>query len=451
MVSRVVKPTWVLFAITILAACSSKHRDDKFVDAGIMGECAPGDHMFCYDGPEATQGVGACRPGNFICDQYGHWGTTCEGQVLPAASETCGDTVDLNCDGILPGPGNFEVPNNGIDDDCDGMIDNVEICDMGIASDTADPMNLAKAMDICRTTTQSDTTHWGVIEANLSLANGTGLASPNAHAVRSHFGTNVLPKAGGALLELSTGMAAGLGDTAPDYQAMQTGAGNGGTSPFPSDFLAANMGHLPNAPGCPEPNGNAANDPVMLSLEIRVPMNAKSFTLQANFFSAEFPEWVCSEFDDYFVVLLDSTYTNATTPNPTDKNIAFYQPMNSTMKYPVGINLAYGNTGLFQQCVSGETGCSGGTTGSITCPSHSDLDGTGLDTPASGSCDSNSVQGGGTGWLTTTGNVVGGEIMLLRIAIWNTSDHSLQSLVVLDNFQWSPTETTPGTVISKTH
>jgi hypothetical protein len=40
---------------------------------------------------------------------------------------------------------------------------------------------------------------------------------------------------------------------------------------------------------------------------------------------------------------------------------------------------------------------------------------------------------------------------MLRIAIWNTSDHAFQSLVVLDNFQWSQVETTPGTVISKTH
>ncbi|MEO8549322.1 MAG: MopE-related protein [Kofleriaceae bacterium] len=440
-----------LWLVLALVGCGEPRRDGNFVDGGIMGECSPGDHMFCYDGPAATQGVGACRPGNFICDPYGHWGTTCEDQVLPEPLEVCGDTVDKNCDGVLPGPGNFEVLNNGIDDDCDGNIDNAESCDTGIQSDTADPMNLAKAIDLCKTTTMADTSHWGLITAALSYANGSGTPSPLSHAVRPHYGTNVLPKAGSALLELSTGPGAAVGDVFPDYVALQTAPGNGGSSPFPSDFLAANAGHLPNSPGCPEPNGNTANDPVMLALLVRVPVNAKSFTLQANFFSAEFPEWVCSPYDDYFVVLLDSTYMGAT-PNPADKNIAFYQAMNSQTKYPVGVNLAYGNTGLFQQCVSGATGCSssGGQQGTITCPSMLDLVGTGLDTPDPGRCDASSVQGGGTGWLTTTGNVVGGEIMLLRVAIWNTSDESFQSLVVLDNFQWSAVETTPGTVISKT-
>lgn len=442
------KPTWVIFAI-VSAACSAPHRPDNFVDGGIMGECAPGDHMFCYDGAPETQGVGACRPGNLICDQYGHWGTTCEGQMLPGASEACGDTVDTNCDGIIPGPGNFEVPNNGVDDDCDGMVDNVEICDMGLASNTADPLDLARAMDICRMTTMAST-DWGLISATLSYTDGTGAPPPAQHAVRTHYGTNVLPKAGSALLELGTGTAAGLGDTNPPYEDLEQAFGTGGTAAFPADFVAANSGHLPNAPNCPEPIGNEANDPIMLTLMLRVPMNAKSFTLQANFFSSEFPEYVCSEFDDYFVVLLDSTYSGAT-PNPMDKNLAFYQPMNSMDKYPVGVNLASGNTGLFQQCKSGTIGCFGDVTGTITCSSMTDLIGTGLDMASPFACDDDALEGGGTGWITTTGNVVPGEVIKLRIAIWNTSDEMLQSLVVLDNFQWSAVETTPGTVISRTY
>jgi hypothetical protein len=55
--------------------------------------------------------------------------------------------------------------------------------------------------------------------------------------------------------------------------------------------------------------------------------------------------------------------------------------------------------------------------------------------------------GGATGWLTTSGNVVGGEIIKLRIAIWDTSDHALDSLAVIDNFKWSVTASDPGTVI----
>ena len=70
--------------------------------------------------------------------------------------------------------------------------------------------------------------------------------------------------------------------------------------------------------------------------------------------------------NDFFVVLLDSTYAG-TPANPMDKNLAFYQAPGSMNKVPVGVNLAYGNTGLFTQCVNGETGCSGETGSISTC------------------------------------------------------------------------------------
>jgi hypothetical protein len=196
--------------------------------------------------------------------------------------------------------------------------------------------------------------------------------------------------------------------------------------------------------------GTAAEDPIMLTLRIRAPSNAKSFSFSSNFYSAEYPEWVCSPYNDFFVVLLDSTWAGQPA-NPNDKNLAFYRNPSGTI-YPVGVNLAFGNTGLFTQCVNGRTGCVplSAVAGTIsTCQSTAQLAGTGFDVAASGSCDSNSLQGGGTGWLQTSGNVTGGEIITLRIAIWDTSDRRLDSLVVLDNFQWSVDSSDPGTVIGK--
>ncbi len=187
----------------------------------------------------------------------------------------------------------------------------------------------------------------------------------------------------------------------------------------------------------------------MLTLTIRVPTNASSFTLQTNFFSSEFPEWTCSAFNDFFVVLLDSAW-NGMPANPHDKNLATYTSANM-MVYPVGVNLAYGNTGLFTQCTNGPTGCEGGTTGTIsTCTGTGDLAGTGMETadPGASALGCTGAQtGGATGWLTTSGNVVGGEIIKLRIAIWDTSDHALDSLAVIDNFKWSVQSSDPGTVI----
>jgi hypothetical protein len=190
-------------------------------------------------------------------------------------------------------------------------------------------------------------------------------------------------------------------------------------------------------------------DPVMLTLTIRVPSNAKSFKLATNFFSSEFPEYTCSPYNDFFVVLLDSLY-NGPNPNPSDKNLAFYQPMGSMMKFPVGVNLAYGDTGLFTQCVNGNTGCGfQGVPGSImTCANTTQLSGTGLDKTDPG-CSSGALQGGGTGWLETSGNVNPGEIIKLRIAIWDTSDHVLDSLAIVDGFQWLVDASQPGTVIFK--
>ena len=75
------------------------------------------------------------------------------------------------------------------------------------------------------------------------------------------------------------------------------------------------------------------------------------------------------------------------------------------------------------------------------------LVGTGFDDSAPQQCESGSIEGGATGWLTTSGNVTPGEIITLRIAIWDTSDHQRDSLALLDGWEWSTELATPGTVI----
>jgi hypothetical protein len=62
--------------------------------------CTPGDFISCYTGPAGTLGVGRCKAGTRTCGPSATWGT-CAGLVLPQP----------------------EVA-NGIDDDCDGVIDN---------------------------------------------------------------------------------------------------------------------------------------------------------------------------------------------------------------------------------------------------------------------------------------------------------------------------------------
>jgi len=471
---------WLLSLAVV--GCGPSDRDDACHGADCdSGPCRQGTTRECYTGKDETIGVGPCVVGEQKCTPAGVWGN-CIGEVTPEP-EYCGDNLDNNCNGATdeiedrdndgfttcagPGGGDccdstecsdpqwvnpsaFDSPGNNVDDDCNGAIDDsVALCDQALMSSSSVGLDYARAMDICQDATPNDK-KWGVVSAALTFPDGTGVPDPNSHSIRHHFGTMTMPRGGVSMALFSSGVAAGKGDMNPNYTPFDSYIGSA-ESGFPTDFLAANNGSLPNAPGCPDPVLTTANDPVMLTLEIRVPSNAHSFSLKTNFYSAEFPEWTCSEYNDFFVILLDSMYTG-NPANPMDKNLAFYTQPGTTNNYPVGVNLAFGNTGLFTQCVNGTTGCSsfGGMQGTInTCSGTTDLTGTGFDEPDGGSCDANSLSGGATGWLTTSGNVVPGETIKLRIAIWDTSDHALDSLSIVDGFQWSVDSTQPGTVILK--
>lgn len=465
-----------VIAIAFVACGPASNRlGDDAPDASVPA-CTPGETQACYSGAPGTAGVGLCVGGTTTCDSSGSWGP-CAGEVTPKG-EVCGNMVDENCNGMidedldadgdgfrtcggdccdaatdgcgdpkLVNPGAFEAPGNMVDDDCDGMVDNVAtaMCDGGLASNSANAMDYAKAIELCQTATMTDT-KWGVIDAKFVLPSGSGAPNVDQRSIRPAFGGTMV-KGGTSFVVLSTGNAAAPSQTNPPYQAFQGGRDIGSSSALPADWLSANGNKVPNAPGCPGPNGTNGRDPIMLELTIRTPSNAKSFKLATNFMSSEYPEYTCSAFNDFFVVLLDSTYTGMP-QNPADKNLAFYTSA-QMQKYPVGVNLAHGNTGLFQQCLNGNTGCLPlvSTPGTIsTCVGTSELTGTGMDTVSTG-CGANNFVGGGTGWLVTSGNVVGGEIIKLRIALWDTSDGQLDSLAIIDNFEWSVEASEPGTVI----
>ncbi len=446
--------------------------------------CDPDDVEDCYFGAAGTEGVGPCRGGSRTCLATATWGD-CVGMVVPT-TEICDNNIDDDCNGTpdddldadgdgftpcngdccdlvgsgcgnpaLVNPGAFEAAGNQIDDDCDGTIDNtVSACDNGLASNSANALDYAMAMDLCQTTTESGAS-WGVISGEFTLTSGSGTPAADSRSIRPGFGTGTAVQFGTSLAVMSTGHAAASADSNPSFAPFQGGQDMGGSGGVPADWLAANGGDFPNAPGCPEPQGGTtAVDPVMLKLRVRVPTNAQSFSLSSKFFSSEYPEWVCSPYNDFFVVLLDSAFAGAPA-NPTDKNLAIYTAPDDA-EYPVGVNLAHGNTGLFTVCLNGPTGCGGDVAGtSTTCTSTSELTGTGFDianpdpqfTDDPGWCDESNLTGGATGWLTTSGNVVPGEIIELRFAIWDTGDQWYDSVVLLDNFQWSVEASDPGTVI----
>lgn len=491
-------------ATCMLGQCESgwsdcnQNPDDgcEWNDAFGPCSCTPGDTQACYTGPPGSQDVGTCHGGISTCDPTGTMWGPCEGQVVPTF-DTCADGMDNDCDGTpdnakdldgdgwtpcdgdccdvpevdvcgdpgLVNPGAFEVPGNDVDDDCDGTKDNpLPACDAGLASNSATATDYAKAIDLCATTTENPASladkKWGVISANLFLANGAGTPAASSRSIRQGFGSGVTPLGGQRLAVISTGVAAAKNapnNTSPNYAPFQGGQDMGKSSPVPADWLAANNNNFPNAPGCPEPQGGTtAHDPVMLKVRVRVPTNAKSFNVSTNFFSSEYPEWVCSAFNDFFLALLDSSFVPGAgqVGNPADKNLAFYKAPNNSV-YPVGVNLATGNTGLFSQCQTSPTGCgSGAVAGNNTCASTAQLIGTGFDDPNLAAqfpadpayCNANAkFAGGGTGWLTTSGNVKPGETIELRFVVWDTGDGWYDSVALIDNFMWSLDASTPGT------
>ncbi len=439
-----------------------------------QGTCGPpcrfGDTRPCYSGPTGTDGVGACLSGVNACTPEGRWDLWCEGEVVPGA-EACGNGIDDDCDGLLDdsdrdgdgfgsctgdccdvdgggcteahlvNPGAYEVVGNDLDDDCDGDVDEApETCDQGLPSDSANPYHFARALDLCQTTSESplspaDRT-WGVIDASLSLADGSGSPLPVQRALRPGFGALIDPEHGDRLVVLSSGHAADLDDVNPPYSAFESGTNLGTQADAPADWLAANGGEFPNPAGCLAPWSTMANDSAMLTLRMRAPTNASSFSVMMFFFSAEYPEWVCSEFNDFFVALVGST-----ADNPADGNIAIYDDDGTV--WPVGVNLAMVADGLFTQCQNGEIGCEHPPSTSYSgCVGDALLEGTGFDTVGTG-CGSG-PEGGGTGWLRMSGNVTPGEVFEVRFALWDSSGHIYDSLVLLDDWEWSVEAAEPG-------
>lgn len=62
--------------------------------------CEPLEQVLCYEGPDGTVGVGACREGLVACLPDGSAYSECRDQILPT-EELCGTAEDDDCDGEI--------------------------------------------------------------------------------------------------------------------------------------------------------------------------------------------------------------------------------------------------------------------------------------------------------------------------------------------------------------
>ncbi|MBK7581291.1 MAG: putative metal-binding motif-containing protein [Myxococcales bacterium] len=308
-------------------------------------------------------------------------------------------TDDCNdCDPNV-NPGALDVAGNGIDEDCNGVADDtVTSCDSVIVGlDSADALDAARAIGLCHFATASDK-HWGVVSAKYVMADGSPGMNDVSHGLLPDFGPSVSAQEGKRMLVLSSGTARRPSDV--DYEDVSgTDTGTMGTAPpgFPKDSTTCSVQTA---------SDTTTYNPAALELELRVPTNAKSLSFKFDFYTYEFPVFVCSEFNDFFVALLDPPSKNA-----KSGNISFDSQGN-----PVSVN-----NGFLEVCAAQEAGGK-----PFACKlGQSELTGTGFE------------DGAATGWLETNAPVSPGEIVKLRFAIWDMGDGILDSTVLIDDLRFS--------------
>ncbi|MBI5531407.1 MAG: choice-of-anchor L domain-containing protein [Deltaproteobacteria bacterium] len=466
--------------------CGTVCAAGQYCNAGVcatISGCAPltkcGNN--CVDTKSDAANCGACgtvcaagaKCVNSVCVQCDSTTTDCDGDGWKASDGDCCDKPGTcGAEPALVNPGAIEVVGNGIDDNCNGKADlfdtaDTVACDTGIASNTTVAGDYAKTIGICRTTTETPPLAqktWGLISAQILRADGSALGDTRAISTRSTFGSiNPATTEGTRVMVMSSGIASDGTQTTPGPNGGAPGGGNVTTAHNPASTVAINAGTLPynikdwyalpnppmkaanalpNAPGCTAGNANQANDSVMLVLRMRAPTNVKAFSFNSFFLSAEYPEYVCSTYNDQFIALVDTpSGTPSPIPNPPDKNLMTYTAGNQ--KWPIGINIAHGTT-LFSVCdaLSMGASCGGTQVTAGSCGMGAGLlTGTGFEKPTAATC----LIGGGTFWLTTAGNVIPGQIVEVRIVIWDVGDTAFDSLAIIDGFKWLANATLPGT------
>jgi hypothetical protein len=255
---------------------------------------------------------------------------------------------------------------------------------------------------------------WGVVSAKWVLADGQ---PPPAgylqqfhlgHGILPAFGNIVSPRHGEAMLVLSSGTARGPNDIG--YQDV-SGFGKGYQSGHP-------VGFPKESPSCPGSITGTPNDSTGLEVTLRTPANAHGITFDFDFYTYEWPNYVCSQYNDFFVALLS--------PFPVgqnDGNISF-----DSMGNPVSVNNAF-----LEVC-----GCPGNPPSACFAGGKTfqcslgnlELIGTGF------GFDTGFEDHAATSWLATQAPIEPQSEIEVLWSVYDSGDGALDSTALIDNFRW---------------
>jgi hypothetical protein len=353
-------------------------------------------------GGSGGSGIGGNGNGNGGTGGSGGTGSNC---TPTATSDSDGDGYTMaqgDCNDCDPNinPGAVDVVGDPTDYDCDGKVDDHSICDSGLVG-KKDATSLANAIDICD-------------PRFLKSATITGPADMRARNILEKFGTKLVAHHGANMSFISSGVA--VDTTGTGYVDPQDGTNLANSNKYQNP--------LPNLAGvsnCGFADNSTVYDYTEITLTMHAPTNANSFSFDFQFFSGEYPIYVCQSYNDQFLAVVQSSKTY-----PTATNISF-----DMAKHPISVN-----SGFFTVCENYITP----QTMNCTTPPSANA-GTGYDVAGGGINGSVSpIPAGSTGWLTTTAPITPSEDFTLRFVIFDEGDHVLDSAALIDNFRWGTTK-----------